>query len=300
MVFVGAPVARPVQRLRGIVLALLATAAVASSGCSGKAVGDAADAPIPDGMTIVGLVQNETFVPIAGAQVALRLTNFTAVTDAGGLFTFEVPLAPYLVDVAAEGFQNATLNAEPQLNVSLNFVLVRPAPVVPAPVTTQYTGYFQCAFEALIIPGSCDILLDGFNQSVFEDQSQFVTGLGPRWSTVVVDVDFQGQPGLDGLHVTARGRNDADQLGDYEQYGQFNGQSSFTFRLEPGQSYPGGDREVPANATSLQVDVYPEGYLWHPGGVPVLGVGAAVNVSFDVYVTVFFVDPAPAGFSMLA
>ena len=41
-----------------------------------------------------------------------------------------------------------------------------------------------------------------------------------------------------------------------------------------------------------------------PPGVEVLavlfGVGAALNVRFDLYVTVFFVDPAPAGFTLLS
>lgn len=294
------------QRLPILALAALA---VLASGCAGTKDPCQGKADCPGGlplaesdtMTIIGLVQNETFAPIPGAQVRLRLTDFATGTDAGGLFTFrDLPLGTYLVDVGAPGFANATLNAEPQHNVSLSFVLVRPVQAIPDPVTTQYTGYFQCAFEAVIIPGSCDIFLDMAGQSVFEDQSQFVTGLGLRWSTIVVDIDFAGQPGLDGLHATARGKNDADQLGSYESYGQFSGQSSFTFRLEPDATYPGGDRAVAANATSLQLDVYPMGYLWHAGGVPVAGVGAAANVSFDVYVTVFYVDPAPAGFTMLA
>ncbi len=300
MVFVGVPVARPVPRAP-ILLALLATAAFALSGCSGpKAAAADAGSALPSDMTIVGLVQNATFVPVTGAQVSLRLTNHTAVTDAGGLFTFTgLPLSPYLVDVVAAGFANATLSAEPQQNVSLSFVLVPPAATVPEPVTLHFAGYFQCAFEALIIPGSCDIVLDMANQSVMDDQSTFQSGLGPLWSTAVVDLDFDPQPGLDGLRLTLRARNDADQLGSYEEYGKFHGPESFSFRIEPGQVLPEGDRPIPANATSLQLDVYPQGHLWHPGGVPVLGVGAAQNVQFDLYVTTFYVEPAPAGFTLL-
>lgn len=309
MVFVAGPV--PATVLRPSALALLAVCAVLA-GCSGQPGPGTGDVAGPDGgMTIVGLVQNETFVPVAGAQVSLRLTNHTALTDAGGLFTFQVPLAPYLVDVAAAGFLNATLGADPQQNVSLSFILARPAPAVPEPVTTHFTGYFQCAFEALIIPGSCDFFLDGTGQDVFEDRNVFQTGLGPRWSTVVGDLDFDPQPGLDALRVTVRGRNDADQLAGYEQYGRFHDRQAFTFRLEPGQSYPDGDQPVPANATSLQFDVYPQGLGYHalcsdpvpdvlpPDSCP-LGVAATANVSFDLYVTVFFAEPAPAGFTLLA
>ncbi len=279
----------------------LALAAVALAGCSGSPVAAplASDAT-KETMTIAGLVQNEEFAPIAGAQVTLRFLNKTVTTDLGGAFAFrDLLLAPYLVDVAAAGFLNATLNAEPRANVSLSFVLVAPEVSNPPPVTVQFTGYFACAFEALIIPGSCDFFLNGTGQNVFDDQNVFVAGLGPRWATAVVDVDFDPQPGLDGLRVTVRAKNDADQLGTYEEYGKFHGTNPFTFRVEPGVTNPDGDRPVPANATSLQMDVYPQGYLWHPGGVPVLGVGAAVNVAFDLYVTVFFVEPAPEDFTLL-
>lgn len=316
MVFVGAPVGQPVLRGPALV-ALLAASALALSGCSGPGSGPRdADGPqaVPaDTMTIVGLVQNATFVPVAGAHVSLRLTNHTATTDAGGLFTFAgLPLGIYLVDVAADGFANATLSAEPMHNVSLSFILVAPAAAVPEPVTVHFTGYYQCAFEAFIIPGSCDRLLDGTGQDVFGNLSTFNTGVSSGWSTVVVDVDFDPQPGLDGLRVTVQGKSDADQLDDYEQYGRFNGASPFSFRMEPGQTYADGTGPMPANATALQFEVYPQGHGYHalcsdpvpdgavpPGQCP-LGVGAAQNVQFELYVTTFYVDPAPAGFTLLA
>lgn len=316
MVFVAPPVPRPV--LRGVLVATLVTA-LALAGCSGKDPPAATGPVASEAMTIVGLVQNETFAPIPGAQVSLRLTGHVATTDAGGLFTFEdLPLSPYLVDVVAAGFENATLNAEPMHNVSLSFVLYRPVIGIPEPVTAQFTGYFECAFEALIIPGSCDFILDqpglnGTGQDPFKDRNSFVMGLGTAWSTVVVDVVFSPQAGLDGLHLTLRGRNDADQLASYGQYAQAEGTGPFTFRMEPEQTYPGSTAgAVPANLTALQLDVYPMGYAYHalcsdpvpdpahpPAGSCPLGVGAAQNVKFDLFVTVFFVEPAPEGFTLL-
>lgn len=315
MVFVALPVARPVSppSARPALLAAV-LAALSLAGCSGQGAPDAqgADGGAAGMMTIVGLVQDEGFAPIPGAQVSVRLTNHTSMTDAGGMFTFTgLPLSPYLVDVAADGFLNATLNAAPQQNVSLSFILLPPLPPVPEPVTVQYTGYFQCAFEALIIPGSCDIVLDRVNQSVLDDQSSFQAGLGAGWSTAVVDVDFEPQPGIDGLRVTLRAKSDVDQLGTYEEYGKFHGPESFSFRVEPGMVLPEGDRPMPGNATGLQLDVYPHGHGWHalctdpvpdvlpPDSCP-LGVGVAQNVRFDLYVTVFFVEPAPEGFTLLA
>lgn len=275
----------------------------------------------PVGMQIIGLVQDESFTPIAGANVALRLTNHTAVTDAGGVFFFTgLNLSPYVVDVAAAGYANATLTAEPRNNVSLTFILVPPQTELPPPAVLHFTGKFVCAFEALIISPSCDTVLDIVRENpqvppgvpdLFEDISTFDFPLSPRWATVIVDVDFAQHPGLDGLRLTVQGKNDSDQLASYEKYGSFHDSDPFTVRIEPGQSYPEGSRAVPLNATSLQVEVYPHGHGWHalctdpvppilgPGQCP-LGVGVARDVQFDLYVTLFFVEPAPADYSLLA
>lgn len=311
MVFVVPPVPRPV--LRGILLATLVTA-LALAGCSGKDPPAIDDAAAEAGMSIVGLVQNETFVPVPGALVSLRLTEHVVTTDAGGAFAFrDLPLSPYLVDVVAAGFANATLTADPLQNVSLSFVLYKPAVGIPEPVTVHFTGYFECAFEALIIPGSCDFFLEGTGQDIVEDLNTFQAGLGPNWSTVVIDVDFDAHAGLDGLRVTLRAKSDADQLGTYEDYGQFHGPESFSFRVEPDVILPEGDRPVPSNTTSFEIAVYPHGHGWHalctapvpepawpPSGSCPLGVGVARDVQFDLYVTVFFVEPAPEGFTLLA
>lgn len=315
MVFVVLPVPRPVPR--GVLLVTLLTA-LALAGCSGKGAPARGDELTPEAMSIVGLVQNETFAPVAGALVSLRLTEHVATTDAGGAFSFrDLPLSPYLVDVVAAGFANATLNAEPVHNVSLSFVLLRPATLVPEPVKLHYQGSFDCAFEAAIITPSCDTVLDVVREEsppapdpvpqqpdVFQDISTFEAVLGARWSTVVVDIDFDAHPGLDGMRLTLQGKNDSDQLGSYEKYGQFYGAQPFSARLEPGRSYEGGDREVPLNATMMQFELYPHSHFWHPTCAPAfgcpLGVGAGLNVQFDVYVTIFFVDPAPEGYSLLA
>lgn len=289
------------------------------AGCTGGPT-DPATVPRPTGMQIVGIVQDESFTPIAGAQVAVRLTNRTAVTDVGGLFTFVgLPLSPYLVDVQAPGYANATLTAEPRDNVSLTFILTPPQLESPPPVLLHFTGKFVCALEALIISPSCDTLIDAVRENpqappgvpdLFEDLSTFDFPLSSRWTTVVVDVDFAEHPGLDGLRVTVQGKNDNDKLANYEKYGSFHGSDPFSVRLEPDQEYPEGTRPVPANATALQVEVYPHGHGWHalctdpvpdvlgPGRCP-LGVGFARDVQFDLYVTIFFVEPAPADYSLL-
>jgi hypothetical protein len=289
-------------------LTALALLAMVLSGCAASPA-HAPSAAIPDAsvpsMTIEGLVQNDAFLPIAGANVTLRLSNQTTSTDAGGLFEFKgLPLAPYLVDVSAPGFDNATLTAEPQATASLSFVLQVAQSLRPRNETVVFHGFIQCALEVLIITPSCDSLLTDPRVNgphLFNDTSNFESDINGDWKTVIADVDFDpnATPGLDGLRMTLRALNDRDSFGDYGQYGHFHGSQPFTVRLEPGQSYPDGTSgPLPANSTLLRFEMYPQGLLWHPGGVGVLGVGTGLNVQFDLYVTVFYNQPAPDGWSI--
>ena len=297
-------------------LAVVAVALAASflAGCAGPA--SAADdvpagTPAPTSMSIVGLVQDEAFNGIGGAQVTLRLVNHTTTTDASGAFRFDgLPLSAYLVDVNATGFEPATLTAEPRTdgNTSLNFVLLQAVSLRPRTEVSHFKGIYECAFEALIIPGSCDTLSTSFGgPAAFNDTSVFQVGLGRRWQTIVVDVDFdpENHPGLEGLRLVVRGLNDDDQLNEYQQYGRFSGGSPFTARLDVNGTYEDGTMAVPGNITLAELTVYPQGHGWHEVCEPTeqfgcfLGAGAATDLQFDLYVTVFYNQLAPEGYSPL-
>lgn len=294
-------------------LAPLLLAAALVAGCADPAPEEPADGPpaAQSAMSIVGLVQDEAFMPVAGANVSLRLVGLATATDAAGGFRFDglVPSA-YLVDVTADGYQTATLTAEPSatLNASLGFVLARPPSLRPSTEVVHYEGIYQCAFEALIIPGSCDVLLEMAGQSAFEDTSVFQLGLRPNWRSIAIDVDFDlsATPGLEGLRLVVRGIDDAAAGGEYRQYGRFHGGEPFTAVLDVNGTYPDGSGPVPANLTALEMVVYPQGHAYHQVCQPpddatcFLGVGAGTDVAFDLYVTVFYNQPAPEGYTLLA
>lgn len=289
-------------------LALLATVPLALSGCAGNAPVRAEEllgAPSQT-MSIVGLVQDESFAPVAGAQATVRLTNRTAASDAGGLFRFDgLPLGPYVVDVTAPGFRAATLTAEPRANASLNFVLEADQGTAIVQEVFHFTGILRCALEAAIISPSCDTVVEfAGGPSVSEDIATFEQGVRPGWNTTVVDVvfDASAHPGLAGLRLTVRGHGDAAQLDAYEQYGRFYAPQSFAARLDPGATYEDGTAPIPANTTYFGFDVYPHSHGYHAACEPVtnqcpLGVGAGMDVPFDLYVTVFYGAPAPEGYS---
>ena len=298
-----------------IPFAVLAVAASLLAGCAGPASPSDDDVPTatagPLSMSIVGLVQDEGFNGIGGAQVALRLFNQSTVTDAAGAFRFEgLPLSAYLVDVNATGFEPATLTAEPSPdgNSSLNFVLSQATSLRPRIEVTHLKGIFECAFEAVIIPGSCDTASTTFGgPGVFNDTSVFQVGLGRRWQSIVVDVDFEpgNSPGLEGLRLVVRGVDDADKLNEYQQYGRFSGSAPFTARIDVNGSYDEGTAPVPGNITLAELVMYPQGHGWHQVCEPTeqfgcfLGVGAGTDVQFDLYVTVFYNQVAPEGYTLL-
>ncbi|MHB1260608.1 MAG: carboxypeptidase-like regulatory domain-containing protein [Thermoplasmatota archaeon] len=293
------------------VVALVAALLLAGCSDSGAKAPDPAVTVAPSTMSIVGLVQDEAFNAVGGANVTLRLVGRSTTTDASGAFRFDA-LTPsaYLVDVNATGFELASLTAEPQgaQNASLNFVLRQLTSFRPRTEVTHLEGILQCAAESVIITGSCDTASTTLGgPGAFSDTSTFQVGLLRRWQSIVIDVDFDGSshPGLEALRLVVRGVNDADHLNEYQQYGRFTGAGPFTARLDVNGTYEDGDGPIPGNLTITELVVYPQGHGWHQVCDPTgengcfLGAGAAVDVRFDLYVTVFYNQLAPEGYTLL-
>lgn len=299
-------------------LRLLAVlACVVLAGCTG-AKGPPSE-PAPDGVEtspesaaresieLRGHVLSSALVPIANATVTVVATDLIDVTGADGAFDFGRPESRiYTLVATAGGFVESSLTVTPeQAAEAVRLVMLPGMPTQPYNQTFAFTGILQCALEALIISPSCDSALTAVpGQPVpplFDTDQSFLFQADLGWKTLVIDVAFDGEahPGLDGLRVTVRGSRDPDSGGEYTQYGRWNDAQSFTARLEPGGTYADGTEPVPDNATGFQVDTYPHSHLWHAGEAsPFLGVGFAQNVRFDLYATLFYVNPAPEGFTL--
>ena len=121
---------------------------------------------------------------------------------------------------------------------------------------------------------------------------------------VFTGAPFRGNPVA--VVLQGEGLSDADMLNEYEQYGRFQDTKPYTAVLEVGQTYPDGTGPVPANLTALDLVVYPQGHGWHQVCEPTdevgcfLGAGAGIDVTFDLYVTVFYNQPVPEGYTLLA
>jgi hypothetical protein len=286
--------------MRGVALAALLLAS-ALAGCGSPAPPHPSEGLDTGLMRVAGLVESDTFLPLAAANVTLLEGNLTVRTDGEGNFAFP-PVAPrvYTVEARVAGFRVLQLIARPDTNAgALDFVLQRATPPMPRQDGYQFRGSIDCGFEVLVDSGSCD---GGTGLLGNNTEFDFLLGLG--WKTTVIDVVFDTtqDPLLDGLRLTVRGKGQSGQLGSYQQYGRFHNSTSYTARLEPGLTYTDGTAPVDSNITRFLLDVYPQGQMYHKVCVPqfpcLLGAGAGVNIQFDLYVTIFYVLPAPAGFTL--
>lgn len=270
---------------------------------------------VDDGIHLHGHAVTQSLVPIAGANVSLIAPHVSVVTDENGAFDFgRLPARIYSLQARAAGFNDAWITITPeQRDSEILIVLEVGQPVIAYNVTMRFRGNIQCALEVLIISPSCDSIVAGANDEleangggrplplVFDQNQSFLFQADLGWRTLVLDVLFDGeaQPGLVGLRTVLRGTLDHDGGGEYVQYGRWHNESSYSVRVEPGNAYMDGVEPVPFNATGFQLDVYPQGHLYHEvcgGETCFLGAGLGTDVQFQVFATLFYVDPAPPGF----
>jgi hypothetical protein len=261
--------------------------------------GDTGDADGP--MRLRGHVLSASLHPIGNATVRVVGFGQPRVTGPDGAFDFgSVERRIYALTATAPGHEDASVTVAPGHQGDIRLVLQAGDPVVPYQETVHFRGVLECAFEALIISPSCDsALVAAGGPALFETNHTYLFSAQRGWKTLVIDVVFDGEahPGLDGLRIAVRGSRDPDGGGEYTQYGRWHGPESFTARLEPGGSYADGTEAVPGSAAGFQVDVYPHSHAYHPAEAGFLGVGFAQNVRFDLYATLFYVEPAPEGWT---
>lgn len=286
-------------------LILLALALVLAGCADTKPEPTVAPEPSTDDMVIRGIVQTADLAPIVTANVTVMPLNLTETTAPDGSFRFPpLPLAVYDIAVTADGYLPRTVSVTPGQNNSI-LITLEPSAVAPTQDLQRYKGHLQCAAEYIIIVGACDRVSTEFGgPSLVDAEGIFEHDVQAGWQTIVVDVVFESGAAstYDGLRVTVKGGDDADALNEYAQYGRFHDSTAYTFRLEPGQTYNDGNAPVPGNATTFLFDVFAQGHGYHAvcdpsGGSCFLGVGAGVDVQFELVVTTFYHEGAPEGFT---
>lgn len=277
------------RRLAVAALVLLLLAA----GCAGapKARPDGSSAPAHGKEALKGWVLDPTLAPIEGANVTVHGTNESTLTDATGLYRFRsVPRAtPIVVIVEFPGFLTSSkgITVPEDEGAVVNFTL-DPVPVKVAHKTvTALPGFLSCQVfyvveqeESLTECGSTDT-----NNKPRRDFSMLDDVAG-----IVLELVWNaGTPLAETLNLTVETVN----LGDQDRVlGSAAGPSPV--RIQVGEQ---AARRFYANGGIARVIV-------SAGAEPdedeaSVGVSVALQQSFTVHASVFYVAPPPTNYSAL-
>lgn len=277
--------------------------------------------PEPQFGDIQGLVIDEEFQPVAGAQVFVVEVDVETTTAADGTFAFrDIEAGP--VTVRSFEAKHATAESRVVVPADGTVEVELRMPVLPeyAPhnLTTIFDGKFDCAHEVPIWTGDCMILYTTYvgDDPVTEETHEFMMSIGPRWHTVVLEMtwDEPATNQLDGMRLYLEHKNLTSE-GHSVKVARADGPES-PLRLEipagvPHESadvYPGTETpaQLAADGEDALIRVFPRGQFYEytsqvcdEDGRCFLGVGAGLDIRFTVYATVFYNEPAPDGFTAI-
>lgn len=280
------------------VLLFLAFLGTLLSGCAEPAKPVATSEPIDDpyalgeGVTNVlqGRVLSPDETPLADAVVELISLRLNVTTNEVGEYRFE-SLEPrdYLVVASKDGYRTKTQRAiiEDGKIYELNFKLDEKPLALPYDELQTWTGMLACQAAYATNPEAtthynCGEALDTVN----DDWQEF--SFAPGGAQVVIEAAWQPtQSASTSLMMTV------ESVGFGHQdlvFGQISGESPLKLPISQSMMskyYPQGGTIRVQMATATGALGQPDTY----------DVGFAVQQGFDVYVTIFYIEPGPPNFS---
>jgi hypothetical protein len=233
----GAPV--------GVRFALFAAhllAAMTLAGCAGGQSGGGpasaeTSAPAPEVGRVAGRVLNEEFLPVVGAEVAIRTHAIVSRSDEGGNFVLrQVPAGSHVLEVSALGYLGAQRtirisDSEVIEDVELVLSPTRP-PLEPFDVKMRYESFLSCTLSAGSLYSSYYTQFCGFDPN---NQPHFVFPVDVKAGLVAVLLEMEWMPnmGLDGEELRQSLWNNIECSGircqpdkfDMDVYGETQGPS---------------------------------------------------------------------------
>ena len=283
---------------------------------------DAPDAPTPEAprngsLRVLAVFADRT--PLAG--VTLRVGNESRVTDASGLARFEaLPAGTHTLVATKTAHRTAQqqVSIVPGGETTAEVVLAaedggQHAHKVGFDAHTDvyvFDGHFDCTAIYLIIPGDCLIVVENVTRTlgVSDPVSNTTTErnvidfpLDVNWSALVVEMTWTEPtpPTADGMTLALEPA-EAPVDGHAAKYARVAGGSPLRVELVPGAQHPSAtldDMPKPEGGEVIRARAFVKGHAHNPGGTDFLGVGAATDFRFTLYVSVFYGDPAPAGYT---
>ncbi len=292
--------------------------ATAFAGCGGKdePVGPVEDLSGTHGK-VCGLITDDEARPVDGAQVALKTLKVSPIalkifTNSEGRFCIDnVPAGRQTVLVNRDGYVegSTSITVVPGAETTVRLVL-RPVPTNLIQVVTlaPISGLYTCAVEHVTASGECEFELE--NQTKQDLVPKEVTNNNHSWN---IPSDWYG------LAIEVVWTNGAPTQGYTHEGLRFNIES----QEDLGGKFVSSEmRESPAKVFINRGSVSPDATLGYPipqRGVSTwihvlplgmaqgstcqvqcgYGVGAAVNVDYDIYIAVFYGMRVPEDYTQL-
>lgn len=272
------------------------------------------EAEAPTTVEIRGVVADATLKAIAGASVAHGETGKVARTDAQGAFAFSgLEPGTHTLSAEADGFHGAALRATLAAGDAWEPVF-RLEPVIrPVPYDERFelAGFFECSATYLIVAGDCfaaaDFVADALGLprpgNATNEKFAFEIPVAPGWESIVVEERWDpGAGGLDPKLSLLVERLEFDEEGHGVSYAETGGESPLRLDIRRGEVHATAQSQelrISDDGETIRVRSFVEGELHRPGGTGFLGVGAAFQQRFTIYVTVFYLAPAPDGFAIV-
>lgn len=268
-------------------------------------------APTGDTGSVQGTVTDDSFQPIASAQLLLQEAEMTAVTDAAGAFTFNgVAPGSYSLFAAALGYESLSKRIEVRAAeiTSATFKLA------PLPVKEPYyetwgdRGYFECSWSIWVARGPC--FFPGPQPSFPNNRRQFDYVVAEGAMTVVVEMTWKRTSVATGeamsifLSYTKRTTQHWYCLGDapnpvYLRWDRGELDAKQGTCNTGNQQLPSSEPQaIPIEGQNLTARA-------NVGRSPVLlptvglGFGVALQQTFEIFFSNFYWEPAPEKFSGL-
>ena len=288
-------------------------------------VGDARQggAAAPETGRLVVLARMPDLTPLAGVNVTVR--NESRLTDAEGVARFDA-LAPGLAQVEArkEAHRTAQLavqivageeaQAEAVLAAAEGGQHAHEGGLFSHRDLYTFEGRFDCSATYLIITGDCLLALDAAaNETGLPARPGDQTGerylidfpLDLTWTALVVEMAWTATaptPATGEGMTLALEPAEAPADGHAAKYARAVGGSPLRIELEAGEKHAtatADDMPNPLGGEVIRTRAYVQGVAHNPGGTDFLGVGAAKDHAFTLYVSVFYGEPAPEGYTAI-
>ena len=282
-----------------------------------------ADAPpaAPTTGSLVVLARMPDGTPLVGTQIEAR--NATRTTGSDGTTRFDA-LEPGSVEVVARKAGHRTARIAVEIVAGQE---TRTETVLAADGNDQHAhehgvyahrdlytfeGHFDCSATYLIITGDCLVVVENVTRTagapdpisgMTTERHLIDFPLDVNWTTLIVEMEWDAQ-----LETQATGGEmqlalepaEAPADGHAAKYARVVGGSPLRIEMTPGVPHETAtldDMPNPNGGEVIRSRVFVTGVGHNAGGQGFLGVGAAAQHPFTLLVSIFYVEPAPAGYT---